>query len=216
MAKIFYCNDSKCEHNYVLYLQRFNLLVWLTGFNKATASIVLMFMFIICSGSVGAQNKVVKAKNAIYIGGFSESATIVSVNYDRIVFTSDIIFLSASTGFGFQPVLHNLNLEPIIGVPLNFSCNVGRKNHFLDIGFGLKYSSGLSQHEQSNNEFYNNQLLVKRSILFNINFGYKYQPQTGGLFFKLGYSPMYELYIIEGAELNCDYPFFSVGLGFCF
>lgn len=178
-------------------------------------------LFIVCFGIMGgvycqSDNNKFESKNSLYVEFVGEATTPFSLHYDRIIKEYNTSFLSINMGFGYYPISDD-TMESLIGIPLSFSWNLGTKRSHLELGCGLAFSSGFAQntHDPLFSPNKSGKTIVKKSILGNIRLGYKYQNPGGGLFFKVGLTPFYELFEISGSDLKySSYPIFGIGIGY--
>lgn len=175
----------------------------------------LLFLLIISVLNLLGRTENQNAKSTIHVDVLGEAITPVSIHYDRLIYDLNTSYVSVNAGLGYFPKKDD-DYKPILGIPISVSWNLGKKNHHLDLGVGMTYSSGFTQkrtREEPSDPF---ELIVKSSIYGMARVGYKYQKPTGGFFFKLGITPVVELVKLEGSDLATSYPFFGIGLGVSF
>lgn len=158
-----------------------------------------------------------ESKNTFYAEFVGEAATPFSIHYDRIINLYNLSFISVNAGFGYFPV-RDEHIKYLLGIPVSISWNLGKKRNFLELGGGFTYNYGFaakviyppgSRKEED--------VTIKSSVLGNFRIGYKYQNPSGGFFFKLGFTPFYELIELTGSEIDySQYAFFGIGLGYSF
>ncbi|WKD86847.1 hypothetical protein KCTC32516_02227 [Polaribacter huanghezhanensis] len=148
-------------------------------------------------------------KNAIYfeIGGLSLKP--FSINYDRMLFTSNTVYFNSTIGFGFD------NKESVndsgYSIPVYFNLTTGlHKNNHFEIGIGAIYSNTKKTNDK------------ERIIYGGVKIGYKYQSKNH-LFFKTGLNIFSRFYVIE--DFNKNNPFkdlrligniFNLSVGYSF
>jgi hypothetical protein len=130
-------------------------------------------------------------------GGFG------SVNYERKLIQKNKFKSSIRGGLGAYHVTdYEMKFNPDLLVPLTLFFYYGEKHH-IDFGFGETISSMIYLDYDKMDK--------KRSYHLHTNFslGYRYQKSTGGLFFKLNYTPF--------IEYNKNYKHWgSASLGYAF
>lgn len=101
-------------------------------------------------------------KNAFYIELFGSSASIFSMNYDRIIKQFKNGYFNAS--IGFTPVSY---LEKGHNIPLSLNYTIGKGNKHFEMGVGLGLNRAFDEEKD----------IDYQRILGNIRLGYKYQPR---------------------------------------
>lgn len=158
--------------------------------------ILLLAFFLIVHIDLFAQGEAetFTAKNAVFIsvGG----SALYAVNYDRIFYQKEKLKLSGSMGFSMlrrkteNPVLSAINWSPYI--PVEFSAFWGKSNHHLEIGTGVTVFS-LPDFQLDEENLIMTQEGVKWDASVIMRIGYRYQKPEGGLFFRVGYTPGFNL-----------------------
>ncbi|MFI5141254.1 MAG: hypothetical protein ACHQII_02760, partial [Bacteroidia bacterium] len=157
---------------------------------------ILGFTFILFSFSLFSQKsdstvqKNIKAKNAIFIEGFGSSASVLSLNYDRIIYQSKITRITVNVGFALFPISDpsnaaHKNLFYVYGVPVSGNLLFGKKKHYLEVGLGVSYSRGLEASFSSTGKS-----VFSEMLFFVPRVGYRFQRNQGGFFFRLGFTPL--------------------------
>lgn len=108
--------------------------------------------------------------NSIYLGFAGTSASLFSLNYDRIIYNKPNWFLSTNIGVGFK----DPDFDTHFTIPFGVNLNLGKTDHYMEIGIGLTY-----EYSAWNKDSFSR-------TLFACKIGYRYQRKTGGLFFKGG------------------------------
>lgn len=111
------------------------------------------------------------------IGG---SAPILSVNYDRR-FSKRLNGAGFAAGVGFWGGTG----VAIISVPASLNYLFGRKSHFIEVAGGATFITG------SASDIFDDTKSTESGIIYHLNAGYRYQPATGGFFFRGGISPLF-------------------------
>ncbi|WP_347174504.1 hypothetical protein [Polaribacter uvawellassae] len=170
--------------------------------------ILLFFFTTSLFSQTDKENFIQPNKNAIYfeVGGLSLKP--FSINYDRMLFTSNTVYFNSTIGFGFDNQKKDVNSYSI---PLYFNLTTGlHKNNHFEIGIGATYSNT----KKTNDE--------ETIIYGGIKIGYKYQSKNH-LFFKTGLNVFSRIYVIE--DLNKNNPFkdlklvgniFNLSVGYSF
>ena len=148
-------------------------------------------------------------KNSVYIelGG---NGVLYSLNYDRFFEISNRLKASCRLGFHYSENLND-NGNRFIGFPIEISglYSIFKNKHFLEIGTGLTF--------MNDNDFsMDNKAQV---FIWVLRAGYRYQKPEGGLFLRLGFTPMYDFYVMNPMS-HIDYHswflFGGVGIGYTF
>ncbi len=138
------------------------------------------------------------AKNTIYSEFLGNTASSISLNYDRIILKKERIALSISVGVGTVPSnIIKFNNVPrnnylIYGIPVSANLLFGKKNNHIEIGVGATFQQGL----------YAAGAEYSRTLFGVILLGYRYQKEAGGFFWKVGFTPF--IPIKEYGELTID------------
>lgn len=174
--------------------------------------VVFFFVFSFHLANACAQdvpNKSFK-KNTVFLelGG---NGFINSINYDRL-FTLKDSLISVSFRLGFGLYKSNESDSSIIKVlPLEVNFLLGKKQNYLELGFGYTPSFGYRTFRQ------NNVVYATKNFDFNIigRVGYRYQKPEGGIFFRLGFTPIiYRDYINAGKFKIAPWGGISAGISF--
>jgi hypothetical protein len=129
------------------------------------------------------------ARNAVFVELLG-SSDFYSVNYDRIFIKDSLIKLSVNIGLGVYP-------SPAVGPPLttgvsqNYSTSInlliGNRRHYLELGAGITYSiGGLSFWAVPRN----GKLHPTIGLFIVPRIGYRYQKDSKGFFFRVGFTPL--------------------------
>lgn len=150
-------------------------------------------------------------RNTVYFEFLGNSATISSVHYNWIFKKAKTHSYDLSLGFGYYPNKNN-DLNPSYAFPISVNWSNGLKNHHLDLGFGLTYNSGVIQkrsyvHSKS-----------MEALWLSFRLGYKYQKPNGGLFLRVGITPLLKLKefssISDSDNILLKFlPLFGIGIG---
>jgi hypothetical protein len=136
------------------------------------------------------------------------NAMYYSLNYDRILLSRDKWKLSGRVGAMYQPLFQVSNRQ-MVGVPLEISYLRGRNKHFLEIGLGV--TATYDTYPLSD-------MRIRDLAMMGVaRVGYRHQKPEGGLFYKVGFTPMaglvYDLrYRNRGTNLNSAFAYPLVGL----
>lgn len=115
---------------------------------------------------------------AVYfqLGG---SAPIMSANYDRR-FGKRLNGAGFAAGIGYW---RDFGVN-IFSVPVSINYLIGRKSHYLELAAGTTFVSAEVDWFDSEDE-------TASGFIHHINMGYRYQPASGGFFFRGGISPLF-------------------------
>lgn len=180
---------------------------------KALLISILLFSFI--SASAQDEDEKEFRKNTVYLellgnGGY------YSLNYDRIFEIKPKIKISTRIGFTYFPDLFGNGFRqvgPLTEVSILYS--LFNNKHFLELGSGLSY---FHQGYMINPGYTYNE-----AVLFFIpRLGYRFQQPNGGLFFKIGFLPIYEWLVFKpqffplNREYHRWYMYGGVAVGYSF
>jgi len=134
------------------------------------------------------------AKNALYVelGGTSGR---YAVNYSKIVHQKGKLKLNVSGGFSLlrssitMRDFSSTKWLPVI--PLEFSALWGRSNHHLEAGVG--FTSFLDQGVELDLDTYETGTKIVFGAILPFRLGYRYQKPEGGFFYRIGYTPFFNL-----------------------
>lgn len=136
------------------------------------------------------------AKNAFYleIGG---SSGIYAVNYSRIFHQKGKLKLNASGGLSMWP---NEKTDSktiwLPAIPLEVSALYGKSNNHLELGFGI--TSYLDKILAIDSETFELSDKVVFGAVIPVRIGYRYQKPEGGFFFRIGYTPLFNVPVRAG------------------
>jgi hypothetical protein len=159
--------------------------------------LLLLFFALSISIEAGAQTvpEIFTAKNAVYleVGG---SSGIYAFNYSKIFHQKGKLKLNASAGFSMLP--HRLESKTIWlpVVPLEISALYGKSNHHLEMGFG--FTSYLTRSLAFDTKTFETTDKVVLGAFIPLRVGYRYQKPEGGFFFRVGYTPFFNVPVRAG------------------
>ena len=172
---------------------------------------IMLLFFCFCLMKAQAQSEFCTdlKKNTVFfeVGG---NGVLYSLNYDRLFDISRKFKASTRIGLHFSENLND-NGNRYIGFPLEVSglYSIFNNKHFLELGTGLTL--------MNDNDF----SLNHKTTLFILAFraGYRYQKPQGGMFFKIGFTPLYDFYIINPKDhiiYSTWFLFGGIGIGYTF
>jgi hypothetical protein len=171
---------------------------------------VLLILFFALSFSFGAraqsEAETIVAKKAVYleVGG---SSGIYAVNYSKIFHQKDKLKLNASAGFSmWRNQLNDFKTIWLPAIPIEVSALYGKSNHHLELGLG--FTSYLSRTLEINSETFEFNDKVVFGSLIPLRIGYRYQKPEGGFFFRIGYTPFFNVPVGEGKSWSF-YPYWA-------
>ena len=88
--------------------------------------------------------------------------------------------VNARAGFGYSKI----NGFEFLGIPLGLNLLTGTKNHHLELGLGTSYIMGTSHIFIKTGNY-----ISSEGIFLIPSIGYRFDKPTGGLIFKVYYSP---------------------------
>jgi len=157
------------------------------------------------------------AKNALYVE-FGGSSGRYAVNYSRIVHQKGKLKVNVSGGFSlFRSSITMRDFSstkwlPVI--PLEFSALLGRSNHHLEAGVG--FTSFLDQGVELDLDTYETTTKVAFGAVIPFRLGYRYQKPGGGFFYRVAYTPFFDLPFSEKQSISFQpyYAGLSIGKSF--
>jgi hypothetical protein len=109
-----------------------------------------------------------------------------SINYDRLLKIKEKWRLAGRIGVMYVNTFTN-ERRSMIGIPMEFSYLRGHSNRFFELGIGV---SGIYDHYYTQSNL-NTSSEVKDFVLLSVlRLGYRYQKHEGGLFYKIGLTPL--------------------------
>lgn len=156
------------------------------------------------------------AKHTVLIEIFGSSGSSLSIQYDRILKQTYHSFYNLNCGVGYFPPPEK-DANPNYGVAISLNRTSGIMKNHLEIGVGLTYSKGIIQ-ERDTPYVSKNTFQSLEAIYSTIRIGYKYQKPTGGLFFRVGFTPMIMIYRLSDRKISGEnfIPSAGIGLGYTF
>lgn len=146
---------------------------------KSHTKLILASLLFCSYGFAQAEETCNVANNAIYLelGG---NAGIYSINYERF-FDNDWGLRLGIGGFaadGDSAVIAPLMVEKLWGNP--------DSPHKFETGLGIAFAS-----TQHNNYYHHHSYRNTSSVIGTATLGYRYMPQTRGMLFKAGFTPLF-------------------------
>lgn len=133
----------------------------------------IFIIFIIQNVQAQSEEKVKQVKNTVYLELFGSAGAVYNITYDRIILSSGQNNLSAAIGLQYFPLgvteEENHNIYSI-SPQINYFTG---KIHRFELGLGFAY------------DFY------EGGFVFPLRIGYRYQKNEGGMFYKVGFTPLY-------------------------
>ena len=150
-----------------------------------------------------------REKNTIFFEGAGNSV-LYSLNYDRLIKTSNIFMTSARIGVHYSNDFNNNNRK-IIAIPFELSklYLFHKTGNFIEFGSGITY---INENIVSLNHTVN-------VLVVALRIGYRLQKPKGGFFFKVGLTPLYDFYAwnrLPKVNYNTLYLSFGLGIGYTF
>lgn len=147
---------------------------------------VFIMLYLFVNWSAYSQNDPMKIKqNMIYLeaggmGGYG------SINYERFVFIRQHLAFSVRAGFStvhWRDFTNTINPDLLFPIAINACLG---NDHKLEMGIGQTFTSII---QASPNDFKPIRTAERHT---NFQVGYRYQKQSGGVFFRLAYTPFME------------------------
>ena len=164
--------------------------------------LIITLLILLFQNTFSQSDTETKAKNIVFAevagaGGFG------SVNYERELIKKSKFKFSLRGGLGmYHTKDYEMKFNPDLLIPCTMFLYYGEKHH-LDFGIGETVSSIVY--------FNYEEMDKKRNYHLHTNFslGYRYQKSTGGIFFKISYTPF-----LEFNETYTHWGSASIGYGF--
>ena len=142
-------------------------------------------------------------KNTIYAELLGQGA-LWSINYERMFEIDDFVSQSASVGittnrnlsdFFLDQSFFNFGNNYNFGTPIAYRLIFGKKNSHLELGIGLTgfYFKGAGSYHDGFCISYSSDIRRFNSYIVP-TIAYRFQQKTGGVFFKVSYSPQFSFY----------------------
>jgi hypothetical protein len=114
---------------------------------------------------------------------FFGSSPFLSVNYDRRL-KRRVDGLGFSVGIGGSSVKDSTKNKPVVTLPLALNYLFGKHTDFIEVCGGVTLVSNYL-------DIFNSVTADKVGFYAHVGLGYRHQPVLGGLFYRLGVSPLY-------------------------
>jgi hypothetical protein len=153
---------------------------------QTTLVLVLAISMLHCHAQK-ALNNIEIQRNTLFLelggnGGF------YSLNYDRQVKASDTWRLAGRVGIMYVNTFTDQNRH-LAGVPIEFSYLKGTKNNFFEIGLGV--TGTYDQYYSFDPKVpIRDSKVQDLAMMAVVRVGYRHQKREGGLFYKLGFTPL--------------------------
>jgi len=165
-----------------------------------------LFIFILFLNSIisfSQKQKLIPKKNLISIEALGQGG-LWSINYERMFEINDLVSQSVSVGFtasnpGVDLLLKhsffNIGNKYNFGSPIAYRLIFGKRNSHLELGIGLTglYFKGAGWYHDGFCTSYSSDIRKFNSYIVP-TIAYRFQQKTGGVFFKVSYSPMFSFY----------------------
>ena len=133
----------------------------------------IFVIFIIQNVQAQSEEKVKQAKNTVYLELFGSAGAVYNITYDRILISRDQNSLSAALGIQYFPLgVTEEGDHSIYSISPQINYFTG-KIHRFELGLGLAYDFN------------------EESFAIPFRIGYRYQKNEGGMFYKVGFTPVY-------------------------
>lgn len=132
--------------------------------------------------------EVFTAMNSIYAEG-GGNGFLYSINYGRIFNQKGAFKFSGSAGFSYVKQVTTTHWTPII--PIEASLLWGKTSHHLELGTGTSLLTAQSISLDTETNTLQEKVSFNSLIFFRL--GYRYQKPEGGFFFRIGYTPGFNL-----------------------
>ena len=155
-------------------------------------SSILLFIFLgpLCTNGQESSNKVIPKRNTIYLEALGQGV-YNSLSFDRLYRLDKKVKTSFTAGLTLIPLLHRPAEMLAIGTPLSYNWLFGQKKSQLELGIGLTF---LSLKERSNPEDKQSRFITDSYLYFTPKISYRFQNPTGGLFFRVSFTPPVALF----------------------
>lgn len=175
---------------------------------------ILTFILAATLLAANAQQNLLPVKRSTIFVELAGNGLFYSINYDRLLIAKPAWRLAGRAGMMYYRSGKS-DSESTYGLwvatPLELSYLRGKKNHFLELGLGLTPLLQNAYEIPSNHE-------VKFwEVVPTARIGYRYQRRVGGIFYKVGFTP------IAGLPSNKSYyyrdktvftPWFGLAIGY--
>ncbi|GAB2502737.1 hypothetical protein [Algoriphagus taiwanensis] len=174
--------------------------------------IVIFVFFNLSNSYVFAQKEVqtFTAKNAIYLdlGG---NAGQYAFSYGRLFHEKGLLKVIGSAGFALwaDRVQGKTVFNP--AVPLEVSGLIGKRDHHLELGFGVTPHLATSLNFNSETSELEDKVVFESLLPFRI--GYRYQKPKGGFFFRIGYTPFFNVPVGGREDWSFEPRFAGISFG---
>ena len=131
-----------------------------------------------------------EAKNAFFLDLFGIGG-IFGINYERRIFRYKQFAMGIQTGISWYELYDfNNRFNPDLIFPFSFNAYYGYIHH-LEVGAGPTLSLMVKAHPTK--------FTPARDLLVNGHFtvGYRYQKPDGGFLFRIGYTPVFQVFRIS-------------------
>lgn len=154
------------------------------------------------------------ARNAVYVE-FGGSSGRYAINYSKIFHQKGKLKLNASAGFSmWRNKTNDFKTIWLPVIPLEVSALYGKSNHHLEMGFGV--ISFLDRTLVIDSKTFEFSDKVVFGAVIPVRIGYRYQKPGGGFFFRVGYTPFFNVPIggREGWVFTPIFAGLSIGKSF--
>ncbi|WP_296705422.1 hypothetical protein [Algoriphagus sp.] len=181
-----------------------------TLFKPFLAIICAIFFSISIESHAQSKAETFTAKNVVYLdlGG---NAGQYAFTYGRVFHQKGKVKLSASAGFSMWYQGSSSNTKWLPAIPIELTAFYGKSNHHLELGAGV--TSYLDNSIYFDQETFENVDKVVFGAIIPLRIGYRFQKPEGGFFFRVGYTPFFNVPVGGREEWNFDPRFAGLSFG---
>ncbi|MFC2079860.1 hypothetical protein ACFLRQ_00130 [Bacteroidota bacterium] len=160
--------------------------------------IFAVLILMVCSAQAQENNKYLNLNSVqLELGGHGLA---YSLNYERILFNTDIFKIAGQVGFSYYP--------PFIGfidywIPISINEIFSIRNHHIELGVGIIINRVSSRDSENIATDWDWEGFLSARI------GYRYQKPNGRFIFRAGFTPIIESNFLSSMKTVSDFGFIT-------
>jgi hypothetical protein len=181
------------------------------SFEKIFVTVLVFTLSISICAKAQTKSETYTAKNAVYleVGG---SSGRYAINYSKIFHQKGKLKLNASAGFSmWRNKINDFKTYWLPVIPLEVTALYGKLNHHLEMGFGFTSLLDRTLFFDSGSLELDDKFVFDAFIPLRV--GYRYQKPKGGFFFRIGYTPFFNVPVGGRKNWNFESRFAGISFG---
>lgn len=164
--------------------------------NKIFLILIMLLVISKIEAQVDIDEDVFRSKNSVYFELLGSAGYLYNISYDRIILSKQRNNITAGMGIQYSPEF-DLSRDMILSISPQINYMYGIKYH-IEAGVGSFY------------DFYN------KDFAIILRYGYRFQKPEGGMFYKIGFTPLITKSVPIFGENFTFIPWGGISIGWTF